>query len=211
MIKRKRSHFQWHSKSQVVQDADIQSYLMQAQLDKMGANLKASVKEEVEDDTSGLGWAMDGAAAEEDWGQEVEEYDEEIEEEEVEDGNDQEEDGEDQEEDRHSWTMKDWEATKAAGAKAMDDVVDVELWDSQQHSLKERWSQPSKDGWKIKAPWAAKPSKQKAASFVRKTDKWGGQCWSDGWYKDREGQWWPQLSNNFGGLSFVCCDPPCKS
>ena len=118
MIKRKRSHFQWHSKSQVVQDADIQSYLMQVQLDKMGANLKASVKEEVEDDTSGgLGWAMDGGAAEEDWDQEAEEYDEEIEEEEVaEDGNDQEEDGEDQEEDHDSWTMKDWETTKAAGA-----------------------------------------------------------------------------------------------
>ena len=58
-----------------------------------------------------------------------------------------------------------------------------------------------KGGWKIKAPWASKPPSKSKAAWVRKTDRWGGQCWSDGWYRDREGTWWPWLSNDFDVFS----------
>ena len=172
---------------------------MQVRLDHVGQRLKASVKQEAEDDpTDGLGWAMDGAAAEE-VDEEGDEYDQEVEEEIDAEAVEQEQ------EDHNSWTQNDWEHVKRHGANALNDAVaDVDKWDS----MKQRWGQPAGQpttGWKIKAPWASKPAKAKQQEArIRKTDKWGGQCWSDGWYRDKTGKWWPQLSNNFGGLSFVC-------
>ena len=170
---------------------------MQRQLDSVGEQLKASVKEEVHEDTDALGWGVDSKAADGEVGEEEaaheevgeeEDYDEELEE-------------EDMEEDPDSWTAKDWDHMSKAGAKALhhDGVMDVDKWDDEMKRMKERWEQPHKGAWKIKAPWASKPSASKPKAWIRKHDQWGGECWSSGWYKDSSGRWWPSLSNRFSG------------
>lgn len=115
-------------------------------------------------------------------------YDEELEEEDI-------------EEDPNSWTAKDWDHMSKAGAKALhhDGVMDVDKWGDEMKRMKERWEQPQKGAWKIKAPWASKPSSSKPKAWIRKHDQWGGECWSTGWYKDSSGRWWPSLSNRFSG------------
>jgi len=181
------SHCQWPSKSQV-EDAELKDYFMQVQLTSMGDKMKASasVKQEVDTEEDapmdGLGWGMEGAMEEEEYHEESEqEPEEEVMEEVVEEA-----------EDHDTWTAKDWQHVGSAGAKALaaDAVVDVDKWDDEMKRMKGRWEQP-KGVWKIKAPWASKPPSKSKAAWVRKTDRWGGQCWSDGWYRDREGTWWP--------------------
>lgn len=171
---------------------ELQRYLMGVQLRKVGDQLKAAVKtEEAPDDgeAPGLGWSM-----------EVEEVEPHRDAEEVEADQDAEEDMHDEEieeeepaHDAHhdEWTNEDWGKVKAMAA---DEVVDVDEWASKEaHSSTKKWA--------IKAPWAAK--RPKAARPVR-TDAWGGVCWSDGWYKDKDGKWWPYLSNS---LAVLIVDP----
>ena len=158
-----------------VEDGVVQRYLMGAQLRKVGDQLKAAcVKTENEDQegdgVESLRWAVDVNQPEAEVDEDMDEYEEEIEEE---------EDAAVDHEDETSWTAADWRQVK----QAADGVVDVDEWDKHR----------SKADWKIKAPWAAK--KAKTAKPMR-TDAWGGVCWSDGWYKDSSGQWWPYLSNN---------------
>ena len=164
-----------------VEDGVVQRYLMGAQLRKVGDQLKAAcVKTENEDQegdgVESLTWAVDVNQPEPDVDADMDEYEEEIEEEEEEEdvAVDQVEN-----EDETSWTAADWRKVK----QAADGVVDVDEWDKRR----------SKADWKIKAPWAAK--KAKTAKPMR-TDAWGGVSWSDGWYKDGAGNWWPYLSNS---------------
>lgn len=172
-------------KAQVEDDA-LKDYFMQVQLHKMGDQLKASVKEEVMDTDQapmdGLGWGMDAEAAGAMAEEEEEYHDEELEEEDM---------AEDQ--DHDSWTAKDWEHVGRAGAKALghDGVVDVDKWDDEMKMMKGRWEQPAAGWKKVKAPWASKPPSKSKQAWLRKTDRWGGECWSDGWYKDKTGKWWP--------------------
>ena len=152
-----------------VEDAELRRFLVGAQLRSVGDNLKAAVKMEVEDqeEDAGLGWNEDHVVAED----EEDEYDEEVEEEEEQAVDDQ---------DADCWTRKDWEHVKQAASG--QEVVDVDAWAKSQS-----WGHQQ---WKIKAPWARKPAKQPS---IRKHDKWGGTSWTDGWYQDKHGTWWPQL------------------
>ena len=161
-----------------VEDAELQRFLVGAQLRSVGDNLKAAVKMEVGDqeEDAGLGWNEDHglAGVVED---ENDEYDEEVEEEEEQAEEEQTVD----DQDADSWTRKDWEHVKQTASG--QEVVDVDAWAKSQP-----WGQQQ---WKIKAPWARKPAKQPPS--VRKHDKWGGTSWTDGWYQDKQGNWWPQL------------------
>ena len=170
--------FEKPSKSQVA-DAELQQYLMKAQLRKVGEKLKEAVKMEKEDDPEdeALGWSME-VEEEPDPDAEEDMYDEEIEEEEpahdahAHDNHDK-------------WTSEDWRQVKAM---ASDEVVDVDEWAKTNPSAHSSTSKT----WAIKAPWAAK----RKAAYPMRTDAWGGVSWSDGWYKDGSGTWWPYLSNN---------------
>ena len=158
----------------------LQRYFMDSQLRNVGDRLKASVKvegTETADNATGvaeaLGWSEevegDGAIG-------VEEMEEGVEEDADEEEDEMEVVEEEEEEaDRDHWTSEDWRKVKAAGSAA--EVIDVE--------------DPNKK-WRVKAPWAGKTNNKKSAHIVR-NDKWGGTCWSDGWYQDSRKKWWPFL------------------